>query len=138
MTKTMGLPGIAMIVLVAGLVAGCASSGTVKKLTPADASLLAGIWQGYVYPAQGNGYSATLTVSPDGSYNLLAGAFSSQGKAEIRNGDVHFASGSATGPVPGDRSGDATLMDQGSNWGLVGNGYASIGGPFDFNFTKAK
>ena len=138
MTKRMGLRGIAMVVLGVGLVAGCATRGTAKRVTPADASLLTGTWEGWLYPADGDGYSATLTISPDGTYDLLAGAFSSQGKAQITDGYVHFVSSFATGPAPGDRSGDATLMDKGSTWGLVGNGYASVGGPFNFNFSKAK
>ena len=44
--------GIAMVVLVAGLVAGCATGGTPKQLTAADAKLLTGTWQGWVYPTQ--------------------------------------------------------------------------------------
>jgi hypothetical protein len=131
--------GIASVILVASLVAGCATSGTAKHVTAADAALLTGTWQGNVYPAQGGGSPATLTVSPDGTYATLAGAFSSRGKAEIKDGYVHFISSSGTGPMgAGDRSGSATLMDRGANWGLVGNGYASTGGPFNFDFSKAK
>ena len=131
--------GIAVVVLVAGLVAGCATSGTARQVTAADASLLTGTWQGNVYPASGGGQTATLTVSPDGSYTTNAAAFFTSGKLEIKDGYVHFVSTGGSGPLgSGDRSGDATLMDRGANWGLVGNGYASRGGPFNFDFNKAK
>jgi len=48
-TKSRVIP---MIVLMAGLVAGCATSGTAKQVTAADASLFTGTWQGNVYPAR--------------------------------------------------------------------------------------
>ena len=38
MAKLRKTHGIVMAVLVAGVIAGCASSGTVKQLTPADAA----------------------------------------------------------------------------------------------------
>jgi hypothetical protein len=109
---------IAMIVLMAGLVAGCVTSGTAKQVTAADASLFTGTWQGNVYPAQGGGQTATLTVNPDGSYTTQAAAFSSSGKVEIRDGYVHFVSTGGSGPLgSGDRSGSATLMDRGPTGG---------------------
>ena len=139
MSKKTKSYGIAMVVLVAGLVAGCASSGTAKKVTAADASLFTGTWQGWVYPTQQPSETATVTVKPDGSYTTQAVAFSSSGKIEIKDGYVHFVSTGGTGPLgSGDRSGSATLMDRGTNWGLVGNGYSSRGGPFNFDFNKAK
>ncbi len=139
MAKKTKSRGIAMVVLVAGLVAGCAASGTAKQVTAADASLLTGTWQGWVYPTQQQSQTATLTVKPDGSYTTQAAAFSSSGKIEIKDGYVHFVSTGGTGAVgSGDRSGSATLMDRGANWGLVGNGYSSRGGPFNFDFNKAK
>ena len=139
MIKRTNSRGIAVVVLVAGLVAGCASSGTVKKVTPADASLLTGTWQGRVFPTQAQSQTATMTVNSDGTYSTQASAFSSSGKIDIKDGYVHFMSTGGSGALgSGDRSGSATLMDQGSNWGLVGNGYASRGGPFNFDFTKAK
>jgi hypothetical protein len=139
MAKQTKSHGIAMVVLVAGLVAGCATSGTVKQVTAADAALLAGTWQGNVYPAQGGGNPATLTVQSDGTYSTQAAAFLSSGKIEIKDGYVHFVSAGGSGPLgAGDRSGSATLMDRGTSWGLVGTGYASRSGPFNFDFNKAK
>jgi len=130
---------IAMVVLVAGLVAGCATTGTAKHMTGADAALLNGTWQGNLYPAQGGGVTTTLMVKSDGTYSTLGGAFLSSGKIVIKDGYVHFASTSGTGPLMlGDRTGSATLMDRGTNWGLVGSGYASMSGPFNFDYNKAK
>ena len=138
MAKRTKSPGIAVIMLVAGLVAGCAS-GTVKQVTPADASLLTGRWTGNMSGASGGNEPAVLTVAPDGTYSTQAGAFSSTGKLDIKDGYVHFMSTSGTGSLgSGDRSGSATLMDRGNNWGLVGSGYGSRGGPFNFDFTKTK
>lgn len=133
--------GLLMIVMAAGLIGGCAtSSGTVKKLTPAEANLLTGAWTGTVNPPGGsNMVPGTLTIKPDGTYSTDAGAFISSGKTEIKDGFVHFVSTGGTGALgAGERTGSATLMDQGTSWGLVGSGYASIAGPFTFNFSKAK
>jgi hypothetical protein len=82
---------------------------------------------------------ASLTIRPDGTYTTNAGAFSSSGKAEIRDGFVQFMSTAGSGPMgAGDRAGSAVLMDRGSTWGLVGSGHASTAGPFNFDFSKAK
>ena len=130
--------GIAMIVVVTGLLAGCAT-GTVKKVTAGDASLLTGTWNGNVYATGVPASTATMTVSPDGSYSTQGGAFTSTGKLDIKDGYVHFMSTGGSGALgSGDRTGSATLMDRGSSWGLVGNGYGSRGGPFNFDFSKAK
>jgi hypothetical protein len=139
MAKKTNSRGIAVVVLVAGLVAGCAASGTVKKLTPADASLLSGTWAGWIYSGQAPDTTATLIVRPDGTYSTEAGAFSSTGKTDIKDGYVQFMSTGGTGGLAaGDRSGSATLMDKGGSWGLVGSGYGSISGPYSFNFSKTK
>lgn len=139
MAKKTSSRGIAVVVLVAGLVAGCAASGTVKKVTASDASLLTGTWTGNMYSGQAPTTTATVTVRPDGTYTTQAGAFSSTGKTEIKDGYVHFMSTGGTGGLSaGDRAGSATLMDRGSSWGLVGNGYGSTGGPYNFDLSKAK
>ena len=139
MANTTKFLGIAMVVLVAGLVAGCASSGTVKKVTAGDASLLTGRWTGNVYATGVPASTATMTVNPDGSYSTQGGAFTSTGKIDLKDGYVHFMSTGGSGALgSGERSGSATLMDRGGSWGLVGNGYGSRGGPFDFDFSKGK
>jgi hypothetical protein len=82
---------------------------------------------------------ASLTIRPDGTYSTDAGAFSTSGKAEIKDGFVQFYSTAGSGPMgAGDRSGSAVLMDRETSWALVGSGHASTGGPFSFEFTKKK
>ncbi len=133
--------GIVMAVLVAGVIAGCATGGTVKQLTPADLASLAGTWQGLVSPVSGSNYPVTLMIKPDGTYTTQGGAFMSAGKIDIVDGYVHFVSTSATGTgavASGERSGSAAVMDRGDSWGLVGKGYVQMSGPFNFNFSKTK
>ena len=132
--------GILMIVLVAAMIGGCASAGTARKLTAADASLLPGLWQGTVNPPGGSTMvPGTLTIRPDGTYTTEAGAFSSTGKVEIKDGFVQFVSTGGTGPLAaGERSGSAVFMDRDTRWGLAGSGHAAIAGPFNFDFSKAK
>ena len=140
MAKLRKTHGIVMAVLVAGVIAGCASTGgTAKQLTPADAASLAGTWQGMISPVSGSNQPATLTVNRDGTYQTSAGAFLSSGKMEIVSGHVQFMSTGGTGGMAaGQRTGSAVVMDRGSSWGLVGNGYASRSGPFNFDFSKTK
>ena len=141
MAKLRKTYGIVMAVLVAGVIAGCATgpSGTVKQLTAADVASLSGTWQGIISPPSGSNTPATLTVTPDGNYQTAAGAFSSTGKVEIVNGHVQFMSTGGTGGLAaGQRSGSAVVMDRGTSWGLVGNGYAQMSGPFNFDFSKTK
>jgi hypothetical protein len=139
MAKLRKTTGIVMAVLVAGVIAGCASSGTVKQLTPADAASLAGTWQGYLSPVSGSNQSATIVVKPDGTYTSSSGAFLSSGKLDIVNGHVHFVSTGGTGGLAaGQRSGSAVVMDRGMSWGMVGNGYAELSGPFNFDVSKTK
>lgn len=140
MTRHTTRYGLWLAVWVACVVGGCASAGTAKKLTNADASLLPGVWQGTVNPPGGSTMlPGTLTIRPDGTYTTEAGAFSSTGKMEIKDGYVHFVSTGGTGALgAGERSGSAALMDRGSSWGLQGSGYAAVAGPFNFDFNKAK
>lgn len=135
--------GTVMAVLIAAAIAGCSATGgpagTVKQLTPADVPSLVGTWQGLISPPGGSNQAATLTVNRDGTYQTTAGAFSSVGKMEIANGHVQFVSTGGTGGLAaGQRSGSAVVMDRGSSWGLVGNGYAQMSGPFNFDFSKTK
>jgi hypothetical protein len=58
--------GLLMAVLLACVIAGCATSGTEKELTAGDAAMLSGVWQGRVYPPGGSMMQpATLTIKPD-------------------------------------------------------------------------
>jgi len=141
MEKQRRMHGLLVVVLVAWAIAGCASSsGTAKQLTASDAALLPGAWTGWVTPPGGSGMvPATLTIRPDGTYTIEAGAFSSTGKAEIKDGLVQFYSTSGTGALgAGDRSGTAVLTDRNTSWGLAGSGRGSVAGPFNFEVTKTK
>jgi|GEM_PF-1951710 heat shock protein HslJ len=128
------------VVLLASAIAGCASQGVQKKVTAADASLLFGTWGGTVNPpGTTSTVPGTLTINPDGTYTTNAGAYSSAGKAEIKDGYVQFFSTSGSAALgAGDRNGSAVLMDRDTSWGLVGSGHASTGGPFNFDFSKKK
>ena len=44
MVKRRMMYGLLIVVLLAGVIAGCASQGVQKKLTAADAGLLPGTW----------------------------------------------------------------------------------------------
>ena len=140
MVKRRKTQGFLIVALLAWAVTGCASQGTQKKLTAADAALLPGTWGGTVNPPGTTGIvPATLTIRPDGTYATEAGAFSTSGKAQIKDGFVQFFSTAGSGPMgAGDRSGSAVLMDRDTSWALVGSGHASTGGPFNFEFTKKK
>jgi len=141
MAKLRKIHGIVMAVLVAVVIAGCASmgGGTVKQMTPADASLLTGTWQGYLSPVSASNQSMTLMVKPDGTYTTSSGAFLSAGKLDIVNGHVQFTSTGGTGGLAaGQRTGSAVVYDRDRSWGLVGNGYAELSGPFNFDLSKTK
>jgi hypothetical protein len=143
MAKLRKVQSIVMAVLVAGAVAGCSATGgpagTAKQVTSADAPSLTGTWNGLVSPSSGSNYPATLMVSPDGSYTTSGGPFMTEGKMQIVNGHIHFVSTGGTGAMGvADRSGTAVVMDRGSSWGLVGNGYSSVTGPYNFDFNKTK
>ena len=129
-----------IVALVALAITGCASQGVQKKLTAGDASLLTGTWGGTVNPPGTTGMvPGSLTIRPDGTYSTNAGAYSTSGKAEIKDGFVQFFSTAGSGAMgAGDRSGSAVLMDRDTTWALVGSGHASTGGPFSFEFTKKK
>src|SRR5215475_4416047 len=119
--------GVLVVALIAWAIAGCASKGVQKKLTAADAGLLPGTWGGTVNPpGTTSTVPGTLTINPDGTYSTNAGAYSSTGKAEIKDGYVQFFSTSGSGALgAGDRNGSAVLMDRDTSWGLVGSGHAS-------------
>ena len=81
----------------------------------------------------------TLMVKPDGTYTTSSGAFMSAGKLEIVNGHVQFVSTGGTGGLAArERSGTAVVMDRDRSWGLVGNGYSEVSGPFNFDLSKTK
>src|SRR5262245_34557319 len=143
MAQRSKLYGVVLAASVAWAIAGCAGStpmssgGTVKAVTASDMALLAGTWQGTMSGATGNSFPATVTVKPDGTYLLQGGPFYSQGQAAIKDGRIDLvASGGGTGR--GDptmqvteRTASAVLMDEGTNWAVVGTGRSNTG-PYNF------
>src|SRR5262245_6070382 len=91
--------GIVLMAVVAALITGCAGSsssvGNPKSLTTADLPMLAGVWQGTMVSSTAASFPATLHVNRDGTYTIQAGAASSQGKAEVRDGELEFVASSA-------------------------------------------
>jgi len=143
MAKPRKAQSIVIAVLVAGVITGCSATGgpagTAKQITSADVPLLSGTWNGLVSPSSGSNYPATLMINPDGTYKSSGGAFLSEGKMQIVNGQVQFMSTGGTGGMATtDRSGTAVVMDRGNSWGLVGNGNSNVSGPFNFDFNKTK
>ena len=128
----------AMVVLT---IAGCAGGGLggrVVPVEPGDISKLAGTWQGTMILPSGVGLPATLIVYPNETYAIEAGAFTSRGKAQLKNGKLDFVTSYTSGGIAVDnRTGSASLVDQGSSWGLVGSGWADAG-LYNFDFSKPK
>jgi hypothetical protein len=141
MRKLLSTYGIGFIVVAAWAIAGCASGGgggTVMSVMSTDAPFLSGVWQGSMAGTTGSSFPATLTVRPDRTYTIQAGAISSQGRAEAVDGHIAFVSTATTGGMQvGERTGTAVLVDNGNEWGLVGQG-RSPSGPYNFQFRKPK
>jgi hypothetical protein len=144
MTRLARAHGIVAIAIVTALIAGCAgrSVGTPRSLTDADRPMMAGTWQGTFVSSTGATLPATLLVNSDGTYTIQAGPSSSQGKAEIQDGNLVFvassvAVGRGEAGATGQRTGSAVVLDRGDTWGLVGSGRAA-GGPYHFEFSKPK
>src|SRR5262245_37782959 len=78
----------------ASVIAGCAGAGgmggRVVSVEPGDMAKLAGTWQGTMIFPSGASYPATLIVNPNGTYTTEAGAFTSKGTAQLKNGRFDF------------------------------------------------
>jgi hypothetical protein len=99
---------------------------------------LTGTWQGTMIFPSGASWPATLKVYPNGTYATEAGAFTSEGKAQLKNGRLDFVTSYTSGGIAVDnRTGSASLVDQGTSWGLVGSGWADAG-LYNFDFSKPK
>jgi hypothetical protein len=125
---------IAVVVVAAS---GCATAGVPKPITSMQS--IAGTWIGPAsLPGGVNVPSARVTIAPDGTYSAIAGAFSAQGKAEIKDGALTMVPTSSTGGlamVAGNRSSSASLTDRGGSMVLTGYGHSDKG-PFYFELTK--
>ena len=132
---------LSVLIAVVTMVAGCAGGGIggrIVPVEPSDLPKLAGTWQGTMIFPSGVGYPATLIVRPNGTYTTEAGAFTSQGKAQLKNGRLDFITTYTSGGLTVDnRTGSATLVDKGDAWGLTGSGWADAG-LYNFDFSRPK
>lgn len=130
-----------MVAMVALTIAGCAGGGLggrVVPVEPGDMAKLVGTWQGTMIFPSGASWPATLKVYPNGTYATEAGAFTSEGKAQLKNGKLDFVTSYTSGGLAVEnRTGSASLVDQGTSWGLVGSRWADAG-LYNFDFSKPK
>jgi hypothetical protein len=135
------IPSVLIVLIVLSSIAGCAGGGLggrVVPVEPGDMAKLVGTWQGTMIFPSGASWPATLLVYPNGTYATEAGAFTSRGKAQLKNGKLDFITSYTSGGLAVDnRTGSASLVDQGSSWGLVGSGWADAG-LYNFDFSKPK
>lgn len=123
------------IVLVALAAFGCASSGA-TPVAARDVSSLAGKWTGWVRLPTGGSVPGTFELSPSGEYITRAGAFTTSGKAQVKDGAVVMVSTGGTGPLGiNERTSTASLAERSGTLVLSGTGRADVG-PFDFEFTR--
>jgi hypothetical protein len=118
---------------------GCASAGTTKTLGPNDMSTLAGKWVGTLTPPSGKPIPGTVEFSPNGDYVVRSGAFSGQGKAQVKDGGLHLVSTSTTGGLTtGQRTSAATLSQRADGMLVLRGSGHSDAGPFDYEVVRQK
>jgi hypothetical protein len=130
------------LVTIVGLgaaVAGCATGGasTPRLVAAQDLPKLAGGWQGNASGPTGGGMPATLTIKPDGTYEMRVGAFSSTGVLEARDGRLTTRSTSTTGVPQSTRVSEAVLVERADRWVLTGYGQSDRG-PFSYEMSRPK
>jgi hypothetical protein len=135
--------GSIVTVLTLGLVllaaAGCATggAGTPISITQQDLSKLAGTWQGSGSMPQAGGQFGTLTIRPDGTYDLRAGAITAAGTIQVREGVLVTTNTSTSGLPPEKRVSQAVLTERNGQWVLTGFGHSDRG-PFSYEFVRTK
>jgi hypothetical protein len=94
---------------------------------------------GNVVPPGAKAQPGTLELAPDGSYVARAGAFSAQGTAQVKDGNLVLTSTSTTGGMAtGQRTSTASLAQRpDGTLVLTGRGHSDTG-PFDFTVTRPK
>ena len=86
----------------------------------------------------GGAIPGTFDLAPNGTYVMSAGAFSSRGTAQVKDGTVVLVATGGTGALAaGTRSSTATLGERAGTWVLTGSGRGEMG-PFDFEVTRQK
>ena len=121
---------ILVIVLFTVAALGCASTAA-KPVAAKDLSSLAGKWSGWVRLPTGGSVPATLDLTPSGDYVTRAGAFMTQGKAQVKDGGLVMMSTGASGPLGiSVRTSTASLSERSGMLVLNGTGRGDAG-PFD-------
>jgi hypothetical protein len=117
---------------------GCAGTAA-KPVAVKDLSPLAGKWNGWVRQTTGGAVPATFELAPSGQYVTRAGAFSSQGTAQVKDGSIVLMSTGGSGRLGiTERTSTASLAERPDGiLVLKGAGRDEIG-PFDFEFTRQK
>ena len=127
------------IALFAMTVIGCASAGTTTPVAVQDLSSLAGKWTGWIRGTGGGASSATFELTPGGDYVTRTEGFSTQGKAQVKDGAVILMGTGGTGRLGvSGRTSTASIAERpGGVLVMTGTGRDDIG-PFNFEFTKQK
>jgi hypothetical protein len=131
---------ILAIALVTVTALGCASTGGGgTPVAVKDVSALAGTWTGWVRLPTGGSVPGTLQINPGGAYAVRAGAFNTQGQAQVKDGGVVLVSTAASGPLAAsDRTSTGSLAERAGVQVLRGAGRDATHGPFEFEFTRQK
>jgi hypothetical protein len=140
MAKMKGSACVTLVVALFTLTAlGCASTGA-KPVAVKDISSLAGKWSGWVRLPTGGSVPGTFELAPSGEYVTRAGAFSSQGRAQVKEGAMVLVATGGSGPLgTTERTSTASLVERSDGMlVLKGTGRDDRGGPFDFEFTRQK
>jgi hypothetical protein len=127
------------IALFAVTAVGCASTGGTKRVAVKDFSQVAGKWNGWIQTTGSGSRPATFEITPAGDYTTRTEGFNTQGKVQVKDGNVVLVGTSGTGNLAvSERMSTASLSER-ANGTLVlrGSGRDNIG-PFDFEFVKQK
>jgi hypothetical protein len=127
------------IALFAMTVNGCVSAGTTTPVAVKDLSSVAGKWTGWIRTTGSGSLPATFELTPGGDYTTRTEGYSTQGKAQVKDGGLVLVGTSGTGRLGvSGRTSTASLVERaGGIQVLTGSGRDDIG-PFEFEFTKQK
>jgi hypothetical protein len=127
------------IALIALTVVGCASTGATTPVAVKDVSVLQGKWTGWIRTTGSGTKPATFEVAPSGDYITRTEGFSSQGKAEVKDGSVLLVRTSGSGRLGVSESVSRASLAERANGILVLRGSSRDDiGPFEFEFVKPK
>jgi hypothetical protein len=118
---------------------GCASSGTSKPVAASDLPALTGTWTGWISLPTGGSVPGTWELSPGGDYVTRAGAFTAQGKVQVKEGALVLTSTSGTGSLGTNQRSATAVLSERADGMLVLRGHGhSDAGPFDFEVVRQK